>query len=215
MKPAAGNCNYLSRIIPWSHALLAEIVSPGDLAVDLTAGRGQDTLALWRMVGEAGRVVAFDVQSGALEQTQQRLLAAGAAVRKADHLQQMLSPLPGVDLFNCCHSRYADVVVGTATAVIANLGYLPGGNYQLMTRAETTLAALDQALAGLAAGGRVAVVVYPGHAGGEEEAALVSQFFSNLDSVSYEVLQLHLPNRSQPPGLFVAEKKTTIRRGPC
>ncbi len=213
MKPFAGTSNNLSRMIPWSHDLLTEVVSPGDFAVDLTAGRGQDTLALWRMVGEQGRVVAFDVQQDALRQTQQRLQEAGAAVRMVDQDQPPLTVQPGVDLLNCCHSRYAEVIAGTPTAIIANLGYLPGSDQQLITESETTLDALRQALGGLAVGGRLAVVVYPGHAGGAEEATSVDCFFSILDSSNYSVLQLQLPNRTQAPGLYVAEKRTEIRRG--
>jgi hypothetical protein len=219
MKQAAGKnnrlYNRLSRIIPWSHELLAEVVSPGDLAVDLTAGRGQDTLTLWQMVGAHGQVIAFDIQQEALVQTRQRLLEAGATARMADQNHLPPTAQPGVDLLHCCHSRYAEVVVGTPTAIIANLGYLPGGNQQLITGSETTLAALDQALASLAVGGRMAVVVYPGHAGGEEETTTVSRFFSALDSNIYDVLQLYLSNRRQAPGLFVAEKRTGIRRESC
>jgi hypothetical protein len=213
MKRTASHHGRLSRIIPWGHELLAEVVSPGDLAVDLTAGRGQDTLALWRMVGEQGQVIAFDVQQDALIQTRQRLLASGATVRMDDQDIQPLTNQPGVDLLHCCHSCYAALVVNAPTAIIANLGYLPGSNQQKITRSETTLAALHQALAGLANGGRIAVVFYPGHAGGAEEATCVDRFFSDLDSNSYDVLNVHLPNRLQAPGLFVAEKRNEIRRG--
>jgi 16S rRNA C1402 N4-methylase RsmH len=213
MKQTASHQDSLGRIVPWSHDLLAEVVSPGDLAIDLTAGRGQDTLALWRMVGEQGQVIAFDVQQDALMQTLQRLSAGGATVRLVDQANQPLSNQPGVDLIHCCHSRYADIVINAPTAIIANLGCLPGGNQQMITRSETTLAALDQALAGLAVGGRIAVVVYPGHDGGGEEAMCVERFFSALDSTNYDVLQVQLPNRIQAPGLLVAEKRTEIRRG--
>ena len=213
MKQTARHQDSLGRIVPWSHDLLAEVVSPGDLAIDLTAGRGQDTLALWRMVGEQGQVIAFDVQQDALMQTLQRLSASGATVRLVDQANQPLSNQPGVDLIHCCHSRYADIVINAPTAIIANLGYLPGGNQQMITRSETTLAALHRALAGLAVGGRIAVVVYPGHDGGGEEAMCVERFFSALDSTNYDVLQVQLPNRIQAPGLLVAEKRTEIRRG--
>jgi len=213
MKPFVGNSTSLNRIIPWCHDLLSEVVSPGDFAVDLTAGRGQDTLALWRMVGEQGQVVAFDIQQDALRQTQQRLLEAGATVRMVAPDCLSLSVQPGVDLLNCCHSRYAEVIAAAPTAIIANLGYLPGGNQQLITTSETTLEALHQALVGLTLGGRLAVVVYPGHAGGAEEAMSVDRLFSTLDSHYYDVLQLQLPNRTQAPGLFIAEKRTETRRG--
>lgn len=215
MKQTASHHGSLSRIIPWSHALLAEVVSPGDLAVDLTAGRGQDTLALWRMVGEQGQVVAFDVQCRALEQTQLRLLEAGAMVRMVDHNRLPLAPQPGVDLLKRCHSCYDDVVTGAPTAIIANLGYLPGGDLQVITLPETTLAALHRALASLAVGGRMAVVVYPGHAGGDVESTLVDSFFSTLDSNNFDVLRLHLSNRRQAPGLFAAEKRAGNRSGSC
>lgn len=215
MKQTASHHGSLSRIIPWSHDLLAEVVSPGDLAVDLTAGRGQDTLALWRMVGEQGQVVAFDVQSVALEQTQLRLLEAGVMARLVDHSSLPLASQPGVDLLKCCHSCYDDVVTGAPTAIIANLGYLPGGDLRVITRSETTLAALQRALVSLAVGGRIAVVVYPGHAGGDAEATLVDSFYSTLDSNSYDVLRLHLSNRRQAPGLFVAEKRAGNRSGSC
>ncbi len=215
MNQGDDNRSCLSRIIPWSHELLAEVVSPGDLAVDLTAGRGQDTLALWQMVGDQGQVLAFDIQKGALMQTQQRLQAAGARVRMLDQGGMPAMAQSGVDLIACCHSRYAEVSAGTPTAIIANLGYLPGGNQQLITQPETTLMALQQALVSLAHGGRMAVVVYPGHAGGAAEAALVTHFFTDLGSNSYDVLHLSLSNRKQAPALFIAEKRIKSRSGSC
>ena len=211
---AAKNYN-LSRIIPWAHELLAEAITPGNLVVDLTAGRGQDTLALWQMVGNPGQVVAFDIQTNALEVTQQRLLAAGAAVRINHQNPLPVTIQPGVDLVGICHSRYAEVISTAPAAIIANLGYLPGGDQQLITRPETTLTALNQALESLVVGGRMAVVVYPGHAGGQNEATLVGGFFSDLDNRFFDVLQLSLCNRHQAPGLFVVEKRTGVGRGSC
>ena len=53
-------------------------LKPGDTAVDFTMGNGNDTLFLSETVGESGRVYAFDIQAGALQNTEQRLRAAGA-----------------------------------------------------------------------------------------------------------------------------------------
>ncbi len=72
----------LTRIVSWGHELLSEVVHDGDLAVDLTAGNGQDTLTLFRMVGKKGRVISFDIQKRALERTAVLLEQAGACVRK-------------------------------------------------------------------------------------------------------------------------------------
>ncbi|MGK2945520.1 MAG: methyltransferase domain-containing protein, partial [Desulfuromonadales bacterium] len=52
----------------WSQLLACEVLLPGDLAVDLTAGKGRDTCRLARAIGPAGQVVAFDLQASALEQ---------------------------------------------------------------------------------------------------------------------------------------------------
>jgi hypothetical protein len=50
--------------------------------------------------------------------------------------------------------------------VAFNLGYLPGGDKQLKTGAETTLRALKAASNVLQAGGLISVVAYTGHPGG-------------------------------------------------
>lgn len=205
----------LNRIIVWGHDLLGDVVVPGDLAVDLTAGRGQDSLALLRMVGGAGQIVAFDVQQAALAATQQRLQAAGGEVRRHDSGGARLCRAAGVDLLPVCHSTFSAVVPGRPMAVIANLGYLPGGDQQLITQPETTITALRQSAADLATGGRLAVVVYPGHPGGAEEALAVADFFTALDPLVFDVLNLQLSNRRQAPALFVAEKKTDERSHRC
>lgn len=50
--------------------------------------------------------------------------------------------------------------------VAFNLGYLPGGEKQVITRSETTLLALEAAKRILAPGGLISIVVYLGHPGG-------------------------------------------------
>ncbi len=63
----------LLRMAPWAHAFLAEVLPPGSLAVDLAAGNGHDAHFLYRLVGERGRVLAFDVQHEALQATAELL----------------------------------------------------------------------------------------------------------------------------------------------
>lgn len=197
----------LVRIVEWGQELLAEVVESGDLVVDLTAGNGQDTLALFQMVGSTGQVVAFDIQSQALLATRERMVAAGVQVRLH---QQDIRPLkcePGIDLLEMSHAELAGVVPGSPKGIIANLGYLPGGQQELVTRPESTVQALEQSCSLLAAGGRLAVVVYPGHLGGTEEGAAVTGFFTELHDSDFLVLQMKVSNRLQAPFLFVVEKK--------
>ncbi len=196
----------LTRIVNWGQELLGEVVQPGDLAIDLTAGNGQDTTALFQMVGETGQVIAFDVQSQALLTTHNRLVDAGAQVRSIQRDNCPLQRQSGIDLMEMSHDEVAGVVTSAPMGVIANLGYLPGGQRDVMTRPESSVAALEQSCSLLAEGGRLAVVVYPGHPGGAQEAAAVSDFFNNLDDTIFYVLLMKVSNRSQAPFLFVAEK---------
>ena len=50
-----------------AHAFLAENVKAGDICIDCTAGRGNDTAFLCGLVGETGKVIAFDIQPAAVE----------------------------------------------------------------------------------------------------------------------------------------------------
>ncbi len=201
MKPS------LTKVIQWGHELLAEVVGAGDLAVDLTAGNGYDTLALLQMVGPTGQVVAFDIQPQALSATADKVKELAVPVRFHYDQDKPLTQAAGVDLVLLGHENFARVVNGTPKGIIANLGFLPGGAKEIITRPDSTLAALDQALQALAVGGRLAVVVYPGHPGGAEEAATVSEFLSGLGENSYQVLQVRVANRSQSPFLLVVEKR--------
>jgi 16S rRNA C1402 N4-methylase RsmH len=195
----------LTRIVPWSQQLVCEVLQPGDLAVDLTTGKGRDTLALAEAVGPTGQVVAFDVQTEALDQSQRFLEERGQIVIRCS-VDIELPEAPGVYLYEACHSQLENVVRRPVKALIANLGYLPGGNQTLITEPESTLAALQQSLDLLQAGGRLAVVVYPSHPGGAEEGAAVNEFFTLLPSDKWQVLSLRAANRPEAPYLLVAER---------
>lgn len=196
----------LTRVVQWGHDLLAEVVSSGDVAIDLTAGNGHDTLMLYQLVGETGQVVALDIQLPALLATQERLAAAGAEVRLHLDCNQTIAPAAGIDLLQKTHAELADVVTGRAMGIIANLGFLPGGTPDVITQPESTLKALEQSCYLLAVGGRLAIVVYPGHPGGVEEGATVDAFMSSLDSQLFQVVLLRVSNRPQSPFLYVVEK---------
>lgn len=196
----------LSRIVAWSHQLLTEVLRPGDCAVDLTAGNGYDTLVLAQAVGPGGRVLAFDLQAQALEKTQERLSAARVAIRRSEEEPAALPP--GVTLVHGSHAELGHWKDLAPRGIIANLGYLPGGDKALVTRPESTLSALQAGASLLAPGGRMAVVIYTGHAGGQSEAEAVEHFFSALPETDFEVLRLVVANRPQAPYLLIAGKQT-------
>ena len=72
--------SHLANIVSRSQQLLNEVLQPGDLAVDLTAGNGSDTLSLAQTVGPTGTVLAFDIQVQALATTTERLEQAACRV---------------------------------------------------------------------------------------------------------------------------------------
>jgi SAM-dependent methyltransferase len=156
-----------------AHEIAAGVLRPGDFAVDATAGNGHDTEFLAQAVGAWGRVVAFDVQETALAATRKRLEARGLDRRVA--------------LVLAGHEAMAEHLPqdwrGKVGAVFFNLGYLPGGDRGKVTRGETTLRALDAAVAWLRAEGLLSVVVYPGHPGGTEEAQAVRRWLAGVGRV--------------------------------
>ncbi len=121
------------QITQWCNHFMKEQIKPGDLCIDATAGNGHDTLLLCRLVGDTGRVLAFDIQPEALERTRSRLTEHGVSGR-AELILDSHSNL----------SRYA--AEGSVSCIVFNLGYLPSGNHAIATRAETTIAALDEGL---------------------------------------------------------------------
>jgi Putative rRNA methylase len=196
----------LASLTDWSHRLLAEILQPGDLAVDLTAGNGADTLFLAEQVGRSGLVLAFDIQRQALEKTAVLLEAAGI---KPVHHQGRRPPevQSGVVLVADGHEAVADYLPTVPKALIANLGFLPGGAKSMTTQPETTLKAIEAALACLARHGRLAVVVYVGHPGGRDEGEQLESMLKELAPTGWEVSRVQALNRQLAPFLLVVEKK--------
>ncbi len=197
----------LTRVVSWGHEFLAEVIEPGQLVVDLTAGNGHDTLMLQQLVGPTGQVIAFDIQSVALQNTQQRLAESGVASRRWQAGQAPIPSAAGVDLVAAGHQDLQGFLPTAPQGIIANLGYFPSGDRQIVTQPETTLRALQQSCKLLAPGGRLAVVVYTGHQGGQEEGAAVDGFFSDLNRDDFQTLQLKVTNRPEAPYLQVAEKR--------
>ncbi|MCF6179883.1 MAG: class I SAM-dependent methyltransferase [Geopsychrobacter sp.] len=194
----------LSNIVAWSQRLLCEVLTRGDFAIDLTAGNGYDTLMLAQAVGTQGKVLAIDLQLPALKNTARRLAEQGVQVHSVVNPDSSL--VCGVSLIQANHADLKKWQVPSPRAIIANLGYLPGGAKELVTRSETTVAALKTGCELLACGGRIAVVVYPGHPGGRCEAAAVEGFFDALDVSRFEVLRIQVTNRQQAPFLLIASK---------
>ncbi|RII26852.1 MAG: rRNA methyltransferase [Geobacter sp.] len=186
--------NDLRGAVPLSHLFLRERVRAGDRVVDATCGNGNDTLLLAKLVGPAGRVWGFDLQQRALDATREHLLAEGC--------------LSQVNLVRAGHERLGEFVTESLTAVVFNLGYLPGGDKGVVTRPATTLVALNVALDLLLSGGILLVSVYTGHEGATDEEKAVLAWGSGLDPKAFNVWTSRQLNRPPTaPYLVLAQKR--------
>ncbi|MCZ8523941.1 MULTISPECIES: class I SAM-dependent methyltransferase [Paenibacillus] len=186
-------------ILSFAHKLVEERVRPRDTAVDATAGNGNDTVFLARLVGSEGSVHAFDIQPRAIEQTAQRLRKELPELEQRVHLHlrshgEMDQALP-------------EMTDGLAAAMF-NLGYLPGDDHATVTLPETTLEALAAAARLLRRGGIITAVLYTGHPGGLEEAEAVERWAAALPQREYQVLQYRFINQvNTPPYVIAIEKR--------
>ncbi len=67
------------------HKILREHIRHGDICIDATAGRGRDTLFLAELVGENGKVTAFDIQEEAVYSTRTLLREHGMESRDSPY----------------------------------------------------------------------------------------------------------------------------------
>jgi len=174
--------------------ILRQCLNPGETAVDATMGNGHDTLFLCGLVGEAGRVYAFDVQPQAVENTRRRLLEAGVMDRAV--------------LFCQGHEHMAEQVPPGIGAAVFNLGWLPGGDHTVTTHWETTRQAVESALALLRPMGVLVICAYPGHAEGDRERNALADMLSHLPPQRFNVLRHQFLNAGPgAPECFAVQKQ--------
>ncbi|WP_027409582.1 class I SAM-dependent methyltransferase [Anoxybacteroides tepidamans] len=188
----------LMRILPFARSLIDLAVKEGDIAVDATVGNGHDTLYLAERVGKKGHVFGFDIQSEAIENTAKRLQEHGM--------------LEQVTLFQASHDKLIEKISahyhGRITGAIFNLGYLPGGDKQIVTKPESTIRAIEQLLHILAPEGIIVLVVYHGHPEGAIERDALLEYVQTLDQKQAHVLRYEFINQiNHPPFIIAIEKR--------
>ena len=185
----------MKRPLEMAHDFLAQVITKDDVVVDATMGNGHDTLFLAKL---AKQVYAFDIQEQALEKTSQRLQEAG---------------LTNVELILQGHET-VDQFVREVKAAIFNLGYLPSADKSIITQPQTTIEALDKLCHMLVKGGRIAIMIYYGHEGGDIERDAVMDFVSHLPQEEYTAAIYRTLNQiNNPPFLVMIEKLERYRHG--
>lgn len=205
--------NKLMDVINWAHSLLSEVIEEGDFVIDLTAGRGHDTLWLAKQVNakQHGSVLAFDIQQQAITSTAKRLTESELPVTI---IKKQPITTEGITLYHGCHSQLKEHLNSqtlTAKAVIANFGYLPNSDHLTTTTAQSSCCAISAATELLSTGGRIALVIYTGHQGAQEEASAIEAMCNNLDGKQWNILRLQPVNRTNAPYLLVLERSLTTK----
>lgn len=188
-----------------AHWMLKDIIKTNDVVVDATMGNGYDT----QFLAELGaNVYAFDVQEEALNATEKRLDDAGIKNQIFEKNLSNLLKEPSVNLVLSGHEKLSEYVKEPIKAAIFNLGYLPKTDKSVVTKADTTLTALDALTNQLVVGGRIAIMIYYGHEGGMEEKDAVIKWTSSLPQKDWEVTSYAPLNQIHtPPILVLIEKR--------
>lgn len=170
-------------------------VKEGNTVVDCTVGNGNDTEILLKAIGSSGKLIGFDIQKDAILSTKERLTTKGYS-------------LDNVDLINDGHENI-DRYISEADLFIYNLGYLPKGDKDIITKGNTTVKSLEKAIEILKPEGFILVSSYIGHDGGMEENRLIEKFLCNLDQKKFNILKNSFINqKNNPPILYILEKNS-------
>ncbi len=178
------------QITSWVHHFLEDHVQPGDICIDATMGNGNDTALLSKLAGEKGRVVAFDIQQMALDNTKERLVKDSCP----ENYELVLES----------HEKMEEyVTASTVSCITFNLGYLPGGDHTKATKGESSIRAMEIGLALLKKKGLMTVCIYSGGDSGFEEKDAVLSYLKTLDAKKYLVIISEYANRPNNPPIPV------------
>lgn len=214
-----------------------EYIRPGGVIVDATCGNGHDTLALAkaaRDIAKAGqdvtasrrvtvsqgvaaaqgetRIFAFDIQQDAIDATNRLLAAEGFGPQLEDGSIKLICDshenMAGHLTADGSIVQLTNNQTLKADLIVFNLGYLPGGDKSITTRADSSLEAIRIGLNLLARDGAMFITMYSGHEEGAKEKAQLLAFARNLDSREFHVAYVNMANQpNNPPEILIISRK--------
>ena len=156
------------RLVDHAKKFISDSISKGSICIDLTCGNGLDTFFLCEITGESGEVYSFDLQQEAVDITKS--------------LMSRTKRIASCEITLACHSQFSSHIPFSCkenvSAVMMNLGYLPGGDHQTTTTPEITEKALESAYEWLRTDGVISVIAYRGHPGGKLEDSAVQKLIN-------------------------------------
>ncbi|MCD8842702.1 tRNA (mnm(5)s(2)U34)-methyltransferase [Staphylococcus gallinarum] len=184
----------IERILPFAKSLITSHVNSESIVIDATCGNGHDTLFLAEQVPD-GKVYGFDIQKTAIQNTFERTKHLDNVTLIQDgheHVQTYISPTD----------------YGHIDAAIFNLGYLPKGDKSVVTKPQTTIAAIEDIFQILSKEGIIILVIYHGHPEGKIEKDALFDYLTQIDQEQAHVLQYQFINQqNNPPFICAIEKR--------
>lgn len=179
--------DYTQDISKLAHEIIEKYVIEKDIAIDATLGNGHDTDFLKNIF----KVVhSFDINEEAVLKYEDKK-------NKNVYVYQMSHEY--IDNF---------FIDGTVDLIIYNLGFLPNGNKEITTKAESTIISIEKSLNLIKTGGYILIVTYRGHFEGLREDNAVFDFLSKIPKNEYGVMMHKTINRNDvSPILYLVEKK--------
>ena len=173
------------QITEFCHRFLEAHIEAGDICVDATAGKGNDTEFLRRLTGSTGKVYAFDIQEQAVDYTRKRLEDLGMD--------------ENVFCIHAGHEKMREFVREEVSAIVFNFGYLPGGDHKIATNSQTSIKAIEEGQKLLKKGGIMSLCIYSGQDTGYDEKEAVLAYLKGLDSKKWLVILSQYYNRENDP----------------
>lgn len=170
------------------HEVVKRSTPVGGTCIDATAGRGYDTAFLCDVVGEGGKVIAFDIQQSAIDSTKALLDSQGKRATL------ILDSHANLDKY---------VEKDSVDTIVFNLGYLPHGDHSIYTHFSSTKEAILKGLDALKSGGVMCVSIYYGGDSGYEEKDALIPWLKTLDDTHYQVLVTYFHNWKKDPPIPV------------
>ena len=167
------------QITAYTQHFIRQQVMPGDICIDATMGNGNDTALLSQLVGKRGRVLAFDILK---------------RDNCPENYQLLLESHENMDV-------YAEAE--TVSCITFNLGYLPGGDHSVATRADSSKRAVESGLKKMKKGGLMTLCIYSGGDTGYQERDEMLVFIRQLDPHKYLVILSEYANRPNDPPIPV------------
>lgn len=161
-----------------------KVINETSVVIDATCGNGRDTKNLAALLNGKGKLIAYDVQEEAINNTKKLLNESSQAI---------------VTYRLTSHEKFEE----NADLFVYNLGYLPGSDKKVKTKADITIKSLQSALENLNPGGLISIMCYRGHPEGVEEEEALNHFLKTLPSTKFSVRKHEWMNRQSAPLLIL------------